>query len=125
MSAPEEDPFQQIYEGKEFIDDISGMPLDKAMAIEARKLEMAFFKKMKVYTKVKKEAWMRPIATNWIDTNKGDESAPNYRARLVGCEIKRDKRDDLFAATPPLESLRMIISICASNQSNADPEKCF
>ena len=59
---------------------------------------------------------MKVISTRWIDQNKGDAAAPNYRARLVGREIKRDKRLDLFAATPPLESLRLILSRCASYQ---------
>ena len=40
----------------------------------------------------------------------------------MGREIKRDKRGDLFAATPPLESLRLIISRCASKQFSRDPE---
>ena len=43
------------------------------------------------------------------------------RARLVGREIKTNQRPDLFAATPPLESLRMIFSICASHQDDKDP----
>ena len=73
---------------------------------------------------MKREHWMRTITTRWLDTNKGDEQNPNYRARLVAREIKRDKRDDLFAATPPLESLRMVISICASHQFEA-PENNF
>ena len=59
---------------------------------------------------------MQVIATKWIDINKGDETAPNYRARLVGREIAWDKRDDLYAATPPLESLRALFSACASSQ---------
>ena len=41
---------------------------------------------------------------------------PHDRARLVGREIKKDKRLDLFAATPPLESLRLLCSLCASKQ---------
>ena len=68
---------------------------------------------------------MKIISTKWIDTNKGDATAPNIRARLVGREIKRDKRDDLFAATPPLESLRMIVSICASNQHKNNPKERY
>ena len=59
---------------------------------------------------------MRVITTRWIYQNKGDENDPNYRARLVAREINRMKRDDLFAAPPPLESLRMIVSKCAANQ---------
>ena len=45
---------------------------------------------------------MKVITTKWIDHNKGDLEAPNYRARLVGREVAHDKRDDLYAATPPL-----------------------
>ena len=56
------------------------------------------------------------IKTRWIDTDKGDAENPNYRSRLVGREIKTDERPDLFAATPPLESLRYMISKCASNR---------
>ena len=68
---------------------------------------------------------MKVMTTRWIDQNKGDSETPNYRARLVGREIKRDKREDLFAATPPLESLRIIISICASNQNSNFAEDNF
>ena len=54
--------------------------------------------------------------TKWLDINKGDADQPEYRARLVGREFKLDKRLDLFAATPPLEFLRYLISRCASSQ---------
>ena len=37
-----------IYENYDFVDDISMKPLDKARAIEARRLEIEFFRKMKV-----------------------------------------------------------------------------
>ena len=57
-----------------------------------------------------------------LDINKGDDDRPNYRARLVGCELKmKDHRLDLFAATPPLETLRLMCSLCASNQSRRQP----
>ena len=36
--------------------------------------------------------------------------APDYRSRLVAKEINTHKRPDLFAATPPLESIRYIMS---------------
>ena len=70
---------------------------------------------MQVYTKVPiAECWQKtgkaPIKTGWVEINKGDERVHNYRARLVGKEIKLDKREDLFAATPPLESLRFLLS---------------
>ena len=114
-----------LYVGKEFDDDITGEYFNKARAIEARKLEIDFFKKMKVYSKVPrqqaKEMKAKVITTRWIDVYKGDKENIDYRSRLVGREIKRDQRFDLFAATPPLESFKMIVSICASNQSQANP----
>ena len=118
---PEEDPFAGIYDDMEFVDDVTGEPLDKEEATAARRLEMEFFKQKGVYTKVKRQAWMKVISTKWLDVNKGDSTNRNYRARLVGREIKRDKREDLFAATPPLESLRMILSICAGHQHERNP----
>ena len=108
-----------MYSGKEFFDDVHGKWREKNRAIEARRLELEFFRKMGVYTKVPRAQAgnNKIIATRWIDTDKGDAENPNYRSRLVGREIKTDERPDLFAATPPLESLRYIISKCASNQT--------
>ena len=68
-------------------------------------------------------AGARTITTKWVDTNKGSESEPNYRSRLVGREIKTNERPDLFAATPPLESLRYVLSLCASTQEGAKPHR--
>ena len=110
-----------IYENRDFYDDISGAKLDHKLAVQARRAEMAFFKQRGVYSKVRREKWMTVISTKWLDVNKGDERCPNIRARLVGREIAKDKRDDLFAATPPLESLKAILSICASHQVGSGP----
>ena len=124
-ATPEEDPFEAIYDGCEFHDDVHDRPLDRAMAIEARRTEMQYFKDMGVYTKVRRQPWMRVITTKWIDSSKGDDANPNYRARLVGRELNLGKREGLFVATPPVESLRMILSICASNQDSCDASKNF
>ena len=51
-----------------------------------------------------------------MDINKGDEENPDYRSRLVAQELNQSKRDDIFAATPPLEVLRLVISILASTR---------
>ena len=105
-----------MYEGVDFLDDMNGYAeLDHDLVVEARRLEMAFLKKMGVYRKVPFEvarrAGCKVITTKWLDTNKGDRDVPNYRSRLVGREIKYDKRLDPFSATPPLESLKMLLSI--------------
>ena len=70
-----------------------------------------------VYRKVPmEECWSEtgkaPIKVRWLDINKGDEVNAEYRSRLVAKEIKTDDRLDLFAATPPLESKKMLFS-CA------------
>ncbi len=49
-----------------------------------------------------------------MDTNQGDKENPEYRYRLVAKEIKRDKREDLVAATPPLEAKKVLFSLFAS-----------
>ena len=69
------------------------------------------------------EPWMKIIPSKWLDQNKGDNASPNYRSRLVGCGIANEKRDDFFAATPPLESLRAILAICAARQKRRQPHR--
>ncbi len=47
-----------------------------------------------------------------VDANKGDMEKLEFCCRLVAKEIKKDRREDLFAATPPLE---------AGNEADAMP----
>ena len=99
-------------------DDVSGVALEPKAVIVARAEEIEYVRKMNVYTKVPiKECVMKtgkqPISTRWIDVNKGDAQNPNYRSRLFAREINTHKRDDLFAATPPLEALKVILSMTA------------
>ena len=103
-------------------DDVTGMPLDPEEVKKARKLEIEYIKKMQVYAKVPRSkceaAGCKPITTRWIDVNKGDDENRNYRSRMVAREIKRDNRIDLFAATPPLEALKLLISEAATITPN-------
>ena len=127
MPIPHEDLdlWEKLYEDVEFYADTIGHKLHQSRAVAARKLDMQFFKEMNVYTNVqRKEAQERGhkiISTRWLDVNKGDQAKPDYHSRLVGREINTHARLDLFAATPPLESLRVICSLCASNQRRRDP----
>lgn len=99
-------------------DDVSGRELNAAKVREARALEVQYIHKTKLYTKVPrdkaKQLSAKVISVRWVDINKGDADTENYRSRLVAREIKRDNRLDLFAATPPLEALTAIISMCTS-----------
>ena len=74
---------------------------------------------MNVYDKVPtSQCWQEtgkaPIGVRWVDINKGDTEQPNYRSRLIAKEYKNDVRPELYAATPPSECLRFMISRMAS-----------
>jgi hypothetical protein len=96
------------------VDDVSGALLDPAMVHAGRAVEMDFFNGMKVYDRVPREEQHKTggkiIGTKWIDVNKGDIDKPNIRCRLVGKEFRTTPDDALYASTPPLEALRLIVS---------------
>jgi hypothetical protein len=84
---------------------------------------MQEFRKNEVYKKVPvQECWdvtgKEPIGTRCVDVNKGDVIHPEYRSRLVAKELKAgNKREDLFAATPPLEAKKLLFSMAATNRN--------
>ena len=97
-------------------DELSGRELKPQMVRNARREEMGEVYKHNVYTKVPiSESWnvtgKGPIGSRWIDINKGDDEKPDYRSRLVAQEINDKKREDLFAATPPLEAKKLLFSM--------------
>ena len=55
-----------------------------------------------------------PISVRLVETNKGDDANPNIRTRSVAREIKPAGQDAIFAPTPPLESLRTILSMATT-----------
>ena len=109
-----------VNEGGEWAcDDVTSAKLDPKLVKEARQLEMAYFEAMKVYERVPRSVQRacggKVIKTRWIDINKGDARRPNYRSRLVGKEFNTYADDSLYAATPPLEALRLIVSKAATS----------
>ena len=113
---------------KSYWDDASGDVLDTQLTKAARREEIKGIHDMRVYRKVPikmclDETGKRPIGTRWVDTNKGDKSKPNVRSRLVAQELNRFKQPELFAATPPVEYIRYLISRCASSQWSSKPSR--
>ena len=110
---------EELYGDKEFYDDVTGKGFNHALTVKARELEMKFMRDRGIYTKVpRSEAaanGCKVISTKWLDVSKSDDVNLNIRSRMVGRELKLDNCIDLFAATPPLEALRIICSICASH----------
>ena len=118
---PEEDPMAGCT-WEEAWDDVSGHALDPERVAAARQKEMEYVHKKGVWRVIPistahKNGW-KVIQTRWIDVNKGDNENPNYRSRLVAKEFNTGAVDGLFAATPPLEALRLLISLAATVDTN-------
>lgn len=104
---------------KVYRDDLTGQPLDLQLVREARQKELDFFEAKKVWTKrsvveARRRTGKSPISVRWVDVNKGDDISPNIRSRLVARQIRQPGEEAIFAPTPPLEPLRTIISIAAT-----------
>ena len=115
LVPPEEDMSEAI---EEAWDDVSGKALDPDRVREARRLEMEYYDKMQVYDKVPIEECYRktgkaPLKARWIDIDKGDR----YRSRWVAKQFKNSDGEEWFAATPPLEALRAVISKAVSHRA--------
>ena len=99
-------------------DDVSGACLDPAEVKKARLEEIRYVRKKKVWVKMSRQEAIRLgikiIKTKWIDINKGDVTNPIHRSRFVGKEFNDGEVEGLFAATPPLEALRLLVSEAAT-----------
>ena len=98
---------------------MSGKELNPELVREAREEGMQEFRKHEVYVKVPiQQCWDRtgknPIGVRWVDINKGDDKNPRYRSRLVAKEFKVGVADELFAATPPLEAKKLLMSMATT-----------
>ena len=95
---------------------MAGAPLIPDLVRNAREEEIQEFRKHKVSIKVPvkermERAGKKPIGVKWVDVNEGGEEHSEYRSRFVAKEMKRGKGEDLFAATPPLEALTILLPL--------------
>ena len=98
-------------------DEYSGEPLDEKLAERAKEEELRFFHSKGVWKIVPRgdAAGQRVVGTRWVSCNKGDAEHPEIRCRLVCQEVKTYQSEEFFAATPPLETLRMVLSMAADD----------
>jgi hypothetical protein len=97
-------------------DDITGNDLDIDKVREARMEEITFVKNIPVYEEVDVQVcWDRtgkpPVSTKWVDVEKRDMEKLSIRSRWVARDFKgkgEGDREDLFAATPPLEAKKLL-----------------
>ena len=108
-------------------DDITGKALDPKEVQRARLQEMGYINDKGVW-KVVDRRWTLAreipiVGTRWLDVDKGDARAPNLRSRLVAQEYNDGQEyTGLFAATPPLEALRLLVSEAATVRSRQPQE---
>jgi len=114
------DPQDDVEKMIGYVDSRTGEKLCDTLVRKARDDELRMFNEMKVKRYASQEEfWNDPFAkligTTWVDTNKGTKELPDVRSRLCAQEFaKDDPRDDLFAATPPLLGVKLILSLGAS-----------
>ena len=90
--------------------------------------EVKTFEDMNAYIKVPRAVaaarGIKPIATRWLDGDKGRPGKPSeIKSRCVVKEIAHSKRDDLFAGTPSLEAFKLMVSKLASSNGGYAPHK--
>ena len=108
----------QWYDDQHWIEEFceagpDGMPY--TMVAKAKQEEMERFARMKVYEVVQKHEVDHDnsvvIGSRWVITNKGTHEMPVAKARLVAQEFADNTlRDELFAGTPNLTSVKYHIS---------------
>jgi hypothetical protein len=116
---------------EDYYDEKTGMELDAKKVREARSEEIEFMKSILLYDVAsEEECWevtgKGPISTKWVDVNKGTEDAQEVRCRLVARDFKpkgEKEREDLFAATPPLEAKKLLFRM-AAGQVGATAAEC-
>ena len=105
---------------------MTGAVLDPKEVAKARAQEVGYIRNKKVWRKIPRQLALRHgwkiIKARWIDINKGDTSRPNLRSRYVGKEFNTGAEDGLFAATPPTEALRLLISELATLEDGQEDE---
>ena len=109
----------ELYSDVRFYDDVSGKELPKEETVRARQKEMTEVYAHKIYTKVPiKErhdvTGEEPIGTKWLEVSKGQEDEFNIRARLVAQECSKGKLSTIFAAPPPLEAKKALLSLAVT-----------
>ena len=125
-----EDKWHEKVEVGSAWDDVTGLKLDPKEVVRARREEIGWMRNKGVYRKVPRAVAVRNgwkiVKSRWVDINKGDDTKRKYRSRVVAMEFNRggqEIEEDMFAGTPPLEAMRMLISEAATVEENQDYTK--
>lgn len=98
--------------------DTTGEPRGVGEVRKAGQLEIDYFPQTEVYDKVTnqraREAGQQILGARWVDVRKTDGM---YRSRLLAKDLRTDEVPELFAATPPIESLKYLMRKAAQDSS--------
>ena len=97
-------------------DDVKGGPLDPREVKNASDKKIRYLWDREVYeysteAQARARTGRNPVGLKWIDTNKGSAEAPRYRSRAVCTEVRHKGVEPVFSATPPLETLRVLLNV--------------
>ena len=119
--------YDQILKGGErFWDDVNGRYLPEDLVLAARREEIDWVHDVIEIVPMQecKDACMRPLDPIWVDTDKSvDPAHKKMRSRLCARESKTKKQGNirralpasqLFSAMPPLEAVKVLVSIMMS-----------
>ena len=99
----------------QYYDEYTGEPLPNDLVRAAMIEEMSYFSEKTVWTAAKWSDMKGSedsslVRMRWVLCNKGDAKEPDVRARLVACEVAKDKQSAFYASTPPLEAKKKLFS---------------
>ena len=119
-SQPLIEPWNDLEEVQQFLDDISGEFLPPELVTKARQEEIDWCKSLPLYQKIWRSEMAarghKTVPTRWVDVNKGDKEEYKVRSRLVGKELKAKTKEallahELFSAMPPWEMIKALLSL--------------
>ena len=102
-------------------DDNTGRWLDPELCAKARREEVEYIRRHKMYKRVTRKVCPREMGrasskTGWEENGKGQPGKPNVRARWVAKEYKTHASPEMYASTPPLEALKVVLSEIATGE---------
>ena len=113
----------------DYFDEITGAQLPTCLVKAARQEELQWIDQKKIWdirpiAECFAVTGQAPIDGKWVDVNKKDEVDPEIRSRYVARDMKRgSKSDEFFAAAPPLEAIKMLLSKAATGNPRGRRQK--
>ena len=108
------------FRGEQSWDDVTGEELDTTEVLKARAKEMGYIHEKCVWRRMNRKRAIalgyKVVKTMWIDINKGNYEAPNYRSRFVAKEFNDGAEEGLFASPPPRAPARTCSAASVARQ---------